>query len=161
MRDITRLLAIIKGNALLNYAQREKTEDTITANLEDVQVGFKLYNTISDANELGLPPEIYNIYTKLLPEIEEAEDGITKRDFQKLYFKEFHKLIGSKKATEILKLLDTAGLLCEIPDPNDRRLLRYIPQRVEVSKESNKNNLKNNNNSLLNYDNSTPTPEGI
>ena len=137
-RDIGRLLTIIKGAALLNFYDRNPVKDPIdgstkiTATMDDVMTGFKYYSAVAAANELGIPPEIYEVYKNLLPTINEQENGVTRKDFQKLYFQFYHKLLGSKKAIETLKLLDVAGLLTEIPDPNDRRVLRYIPQGVGV-----------------------------
>jgi len=131
-RDITRLLAIIKGHALLNYMHRERIGDSIFVNLEDVEVGFMLYSSVSEANELGLSPELYVIYQKLEPSIKDSENGITKKDFQKLYHREFHKPIGGKATDSILKMFESVGLLIEQPDPNDRRVMRYIPPEVST-----------------------------
>ena len=125
-RDISRLLSVIKGHALLNYAHREKTEDSITANLEDVQAGFRLYNSVSEANELGLSPELFNIYRKLKKYLEDSENGITRKDFQKHYFFEFHKTVGREAVSNILKAWENVGLIVEQPDPIDRRMLRYV-----------------------------------
>jgi hypothetical protein len=125
-RDISRLHAIIKGHALLNYMHRERVEDSIFVNLEDVEVGFRLYSSVSEANELGLSPELYTIYQKLKSHIEDSENGIARRDFQKLYYQEFHKIVGQDSANNILKVWASVGLITEQPDPNDRRVLRYM-----------------------------------
>jgi hypothetical protein len=125
-RDISRLLAIIKGHALMNHMHRERIQDSIIANQADVEVGFRLYSSVGEANELGLSPELFNIYQKLKKHIEDSENGITRKDFQKFFFKEFHKTIGQKAATSILEAWANVGLVIEQPDPNDRRYLRYI-----------------------------------
>lgn len=125
-RDISRLISIIKGHALLNFMHRERADDTIIASLEDVEVGFRLYNSVSEANEKGLSPEIYNIYQKLRKYIEDSENGITRKDFQKFYFQEFHKTIGRDSVSNILKTWENVGLILEQPDPIDRRFLRYV-----------------------------------
>ena len=122
-RDISRLLALIKAHALLNFMHKERVNDSIIAEMEDVEAGFKLYYSISEANELGLSPEIWNIYKKIEPHI--SEEGITRKDFQKIYFQEFHKPIGPKRASEILSVLCSCGLLLEDIDPEDRRRKRY------------------------------------
>jgi hypothetical protein len=135
-RDISRLMSIIKGHALLNYRKRERIADSIIANLEDVEAGFRLYNSVSEANELGLSPELYNIYEKLKKYIEDSVIGITRKDFQKFYFKELHKTLGQKSATSILEAWANVGLVIEQPDPNDRRYLRYIlPDRGDTSSD--------------------------
>jgi len=125
-RDISRLLAIIKGHALLNLMHRSRLQDAIIVNHEDVEAGFSLYYQISEANELGLPPEIYEVFTKLKPHLEERESGITRKEFQSFYFRQYFKVIGRERATDILKALDTVGLIVEQPDPLDRRIMRYV-----------------------------------
>jgi hypothetical protein len=136
-RDISRLLAIIKAHALLNYSHRERIEDSIFVSFEDVQVGFRLYSSVSEANELGLSPELYSIYQKLRPHMDATENGITMKDFQKLYYQEFHKIIGGKTAKAILEPLVSVGLIIEQPDPVDKRFLRYIPSDMGVCNEVN------------------------
>jgi hypothetical protein len=131
-RDISKLLSIIKGHALLNYATREKLEDpetkdtSIIANLEDVEVGFRLYNSVSEANELGLSPELFDIYKKMKPHIQESVNGLTRKELQKFYFQEFHKNIGREGLGNVLKAWENVGLVTEIPDPVDKRFLRYV-----------------------------------
>jgi hypothetical protein len=125
-RDISRLLSIIKGHALLNYMHRKRVQDSIIANLEDVEAGFSLYSSISEANELGLSPELFNVYRKLKPHIQNSENGITRKEFQKLYFQEFHKTIGRESVGNVLKAWENVGLIVEQPDPIDKRFLRYV-----------------------------------
>jgi hypothetical protein len=122
-RDISRLLAIIKGHALLNYMNRERVADSIVVNGEDVEAGFKLYYGISEANELGLSPELYDVFQRIKSDITKL--GITINDFQKLYYNEFHKPLGSKRSTEILDILSVTGLLIEKADPSDKRVKRF------------------------------------
>jgi len=123
-RDIGRLLALVKAYALLNYGQRKRVEDAIIVNEEDVQVGFNLYEEISTANELGLSPEVYNIYVKLKEQIQ--DEGITRKELQTLYYKTFHRTIGKKRLKEILEILQSVGLIMEEPDPNDRRRSLFL-----------------------------------
>ncbi len=123
-RDITRLLALIKAHALLNFMHRKREGETIIVEDEDVMAGFQLYKGVAEANELGLSPELYEIYQKIKPYI--GSEGITRLDFQKAYFREFHKPVGYDYAGLILKTLVGAGLLYEEPDPNDKRKTRYM-----------------------------------
>jgi len=132
-RDISRLLAIIKGHALLNYMHRQRVEDTIIVNEEDVLEGFKLYYQVSEANELGLSPEIWNVYQKTKTHID--QNGITIQDFQTIYYREFHKPLGYEQARKILKLLTSVGLLTEDRDPKDQRKPRYFLFEVGVNNE--------------------------
>jgi hypothetical protein len=135
-RDISRLLAIMKGYALLNHKDHEKIDDHIIITLEDVEAGFKLYYAVSEANEYGLSPEIYRIYQKLKLFLEDKENGTTRKEFQAWYYKTFFKIIGRDRATDILKILDSVGLIIEQPDPVDRKLLRYVLPDMGTTSES-------------------------
>jgi len=103
---------------------RKRIEDSIEVDREDVEVGFELYYTVAEANEMGVSPELYNIFQKLRPQID--ENGISLNEFQAAYFKEFHKQIGYDHARKTLKTLSSVGLLMENLDPNDRRIVRYF-----------------------------------
>lgn len=124
-RDIGRLLALIKAHALLNLWHRERIDDAVLVTEQDVEEGFNLYGQVSKANELGLPPEIFNVYTTLQPKIPEA--GVTQKEFQGLYYRTFGRTIGKKRLAETVGLLESVGLLSEEPDPSDRRRKLLLP----------------------------------
>ncbi len=155
-RDITRLLSMIKAHALLNVYQRERPiEHSILANKIDIEEGFRLYEEFSVANELGLPPEVYNIFEKLKPQI--PENGVTKRQFATKYYQVFNRTIGKKRLNQILDLLLTVGLLNEEQDPEDRRQKRYTVTCQKIFSSETLNNDKNSpeNDEKLN------TPQGV
>lgn len=133
-RDVSRLLSIIKGLALLNYMHRVRIGDSISANMEDVDAGFKLYDKVSEANELGLSPGVYNIFR----EIKEGLDakGITISDFQGIYYRRFHKRLGYEDSRRILKTMASVGLLAEISDLTDKRIRRYTLLDLGVTTEA-------------------------
>lgn len=152
-RDISRLLAMIKAHALLNAFQREHPlENTILANETDMKEGFMLYEEFSAANELGLPPEVYNVFEMLKDQI--PENGVTKREFSAKYYETFHRTVGNKHLDQILNLLLAVGLLTEEQDPSDKRRNLYIvtPQGVF---NSNNNKDDSGNNKKIN------TPQGV
>jgi len=121
-------------------------------NDEDVTEGFKLYEEISAANELGLPPEVYNIYTKLKDQI--PDEGSTRKELQTTHYQIFHRAVGKKRLDQVLSLLETVGLLTEEPDPNDRRQKRFLltPRGVYISSMENQH---------LNNVEKINTPEGV
>jgi len=125
LRDISRLLALIKAFALLNYAHRQRIGDAIVVNAEDVEVGFQLYEAISEPNELGISPEQYEIFKAMQNEDKEG-NGFTILEFQRLYLKTFHRPLGYERAKTILKDLCGAGLLAEVPNEKDRRQNKYV-----------------------------------
>lgn len=165
MRDINKLMGLIKGFTRLNFQHRERrpsideSGEIATATREDVMLGFKYYGEICIANELGIPPETYETYQ--IFEKEMSDEGLTRKDICKIYYEKYHKFLGKNKFKQIVDTLESSGLWTEIPDPADRRVIRYISQGVGVIPESNDNNLEFNDNSLLKYDLRTPTPEGI
>jgi hypothetical protein len=126
-RDVSRLLSLIKAHALLNLFSRQRTPDqhSIIATTEDIEEGFNLYQNISEANELGIPPEVHEIYLRIFRDMEE---GLTRKDLASKYYAEFHKPLSSKRQDEILRLLNSVGLIREDPDPSDRRRLLVYPQ---------------------------------
>jgi hypothetical protein len=140
-RDISRLLALIKGYALLNFHQRNPVENkedgtnTITATLEDVEVGFKYYSTVSEANELGIPPEVYEVYLTFKQDMEVNKEGFTQKEFQIMYFRKYRKVLGRDKAADFIKTLEVSGLLQEQPNPNDKRSLNYVCAGVGCTQE--------------------------
>ena len=127
-RDISRLLALIKAHALLNFMHRKRVNDSIIVEREDVEAGFQLYYGIAESNEIGLSPEIYNIYQKIKPHI--PNEGIIRNDFQKIYFSIFHKPLGQKRCQEILDILTSCGLLIEDIDQDKRRKRYYLAEKI-------------------------------
>ncbi len=124
-RDITRLLALVKAHALLNLWGRQHVDDAIIVNEEDVLEGFRLYNEISTANELGLPPEVYSVFLEIKERIPGA--GATKKELQALYYQTFHRTIGTKRLDEVLGLLESVGLFAKDVDPTDKRRMLFSP----------------------------------
>jgi ribose 5-phosphate isomerase RpiB len=129
-RDIGRLLALIKSHALLNFKLRENVHNCIEVTLEDVDAGFMLYEKVSEANELGLSPELFEILEKLKPYIKEYTKenflGITIVDYQNFYEQSFYRKLNYDVARETLKTFVSLGLMKEDVDPGDRRTKRYL-----------------------------------
>lgn len=126
-RDFPRLVALAKGHALLNIANRQITDHNLIAKSADVENALNIYNQVSAANELGLPPAVYEIYEKVLKPRINAGVGITRAEFAKFYFEEYYQPLGYKRINETLTLLEAVGLIHEEPDPDDkRRKLIYL-----------------------------------
>lgn len=152
-RDISRLMALIKSHALLNCFTRDHPiEQTILVNQTDMEEGFRLYEQFSTANELGLPPEAYNIFEKLKDHI--PDDGVTKREFSALYYNEFRRTVGKKRLDQILDLLLTVGLFTEEQDKEDKRQKKYLVTGRGVY-------ISGNNEAKKGKDGKINTPEGV
>ena len=91
-RDVKRLLSLIKSFALINLWWRERDGNTVTANDEDIEHAFALWDRISVSQELNIPPYVYELYTKVfIPAFEEknaptafgsfdTKDGVTRAE---------------------------------------------------------------------------------
>src|SRR5207245_796412 len=66
-RDLDRLLSLVKAAALLSWRTRESTGDgRVKAVQVDVDEAFSIYKEIAEANELGLAPQIFEIYKQVI-----------------------------------------------------------------------------------------------
>ena len=146
-RDIGRLISLIKSLALLNLWFRERDGSTIIANNEDIEEAFRIWETISESQELNLPPYIYQLYQEIiLPAWEEKnnefengikEVGLTRQDIIQKHHQVYGRFIADwQLRQQIIPTLETAGLIIQEPDPNDRRkILIYPTNPLTISKE--------------------------
>jgi hypothetical protein len=69
--------------------------------------------------------------------------GVTRKEFQALYYQAFRRTLGKKRLGEILDLLQSVGLLVEEPDPGDLRQKRILlPTGAGVFNSDKKNDGK-------------------
>jgi 5S rRNA maturation endonuclease (ribonuclease M5) len=141
-RDIGRLISLIKSFALLNLWFRDKDGSTIVANEDDIEEAFKIWETISESQELNLPPYIYQLYQEvILPAWNEknktraegfeeitGELGLTRQDIIKKHYEVYGRFIPDwQLRQQILPMLETAGLITQERDPNDKRKMLIYP----------------------------------
>lgn len=122
LRDLPRLISLIKFHALLNVFNRERIdEETILAKEEDIEAGFRLYSMTAESNELGLSPEIYRIFKEVIQPI--CKDiGVTRREILIQYHRVYHRPLNPRRLRdEILPALEAAGLIRQESNPNDQR----------------------------------------
>lgn len=131
-RDIGRLISLIKAFALLNLWFRKREEAVIIANDDDINEAIQIWEKISESQEYNLPPYIYDLYQEIfLPAWEEKnfevlEDekkkGINKNEILKKHFDTYGKMLPDwQLRQQIIPMLDTAGLITQEKDPDDRR----------------------------------------
>jgi hypothetical protein len=138
-RDLPRILALIKAHALLNFLHRESPQHgTIVANDQDIEAGFWLYSLIARSNELGLSPQVYEIYESVVNPHLSSDQGLRKEEISQFYFEKYGRPLGWKRLElEILPALAASGLICLGPDPNDRRrILVYPPNAGQISQRN-------------------------
>jgi len=140
-RDVKRLICIVKIFALLNLWWRERSESTITANEEDIDAAFKIWDEISVSQELNLPPYIYNLFQEVIlkawhnknegrsAEFAEAipTQGLSRQEILQKHYEVYGRMLDTiQLRQQILPMLETAGLITQEPDQKDmRRMLVY------------------------------------
>ena len=144
-RDIKRLLSLIKAIALLNVWWRERNGSTITANDDDINEAFKLWDKIAVSQELNLPPYIYNLYKEVILPAWEIKNsgrneafeeltgkvGISRQEVLEKHFAVYGRMLdGHQLRQQILPMLETAGLIVQEQDPHDKRKMMIFPSSL-------------------------------
>lgn len=117
MRDFVRLISLIKYWAIFNYWNRDidklpSGEKIIYANESDEIAGFSLYDNICDANEMGISPEVYQIYKLVLEKYDTDGFGLTKEQISANYLMEFHRPLSQRRLNKyIIPSLMASGLI--------------------------------------------------
>ncbi len=138
-RDIGRIISIIKSSALLNLWFRERNGSTIIANEDDIEDAFKIWEAISESQELNLPPFIFNLYKEVILPIWDGKNqitgtgvinevGLTRQDIiQKNYQINGRLMPDWQLRLHILPMLENAGLIKQETDPSDKRKTLIYP----------------------------------
>jgi hypothetical protein len=127
-RDFPRLIALVKAWALFNFANRKHLQTpegtSIEATETDLMNAYALYREISESNELGLPPEIYELWTKVIrPTIQaNPEHFATRQEISQTYFKQQRRILPKHQLKDALETLEACGLIFQLPHPQDKRL---------------------------------------
>ena len=155
-RDIGRLISLIKSFALLNLWFRKKDGSVIIANDDDIEEAFKIWDAISESQELNLPPYTYHLYhevilsawndknkdrSKKFKEIT-GELGLSRQDIIQKHYRVYGRFIADwQLRQQIIPMLETAGLIIQEDDPNDKRKkLIYPTASLAISKKEKENN---------------------
>jgi len=155
MRDIKRLISLIKSFALINLWWREQNGTTITANEDDIEQAFKIWNAISVSQELNLPPYIYNLYQEVilkawsdkngnrsgeLAEIVGAM-GLSRQEILQKHYEVYGRMLDTNQLRQqILPMLETAGLIVQEADQNDKRKILVYPTALTAKSSDEENN---------------------
>ncbi len=129
-RDIGRIMAITKAFALLNLWFREKNGLTIIANKDDIKEAFKVWNAISDSQELNLPPFVYKIYKEvILPAwIAKNKIGLTRKEITQEHLRVYGRILADWIVRQqIIPMLENSGLITQEQDSNDKRKILIYP----------------------------------
>jgi len=115
---------------LCSIVSIRKDETTArSSQLTTTEAGFRLYSLIAKPNELGLSPQVYEIYETVIKPILDNDDGLSRREIIEAYRQTYGRPLARKKLEEdILPSLESAGLIVQEPDPNDRRKMLVYPR---------------------------------
>jgi len=134
-RDFPRILSLIKAHALLNFAHRARLEGNdraIIATEEDQEAAFNLYSRIAESNELGLAPEIYELFTQVLKPLLREQQLVTRQQLLNRYYQHYGRFLNEQRLRkEILPPLEAKGLILQEPDPSDKRRMLITLSRME------------------------------
>lgn len=138
-RDIKRLTSLIKSSALINLWWRDKTGTTITANDQDIEQAFKIWESISVSQELNLPPYIYKIYQEIILKAWNEKNGdtgllgLSRQEILQKHFDVYGRMMDTNQLRQqILPMLETAGLIVQEADEKDRRKLLIYPTSLHI-----------------------------
>ncbi|MFQ5861489.1 MAG: DUF3854 domain-containing protein [Candidatus Brocadiales bacterium] len=141
-RDIKRLISLIKSFALLNFWHRKRNGSIITANEEDVEEAFKIWEEISTSQELNLSPYVYNLFQEvILPAWKEKNEeknsefgggvgqfGLSRQEILERHFEVYGRMLDTiQLRQQILPMLEVAGLITQEQDPSDKRKTLVYP----------------------------------
>lgn len=137
-RDIARIISLIKVLALLNLWFRDKDDEAIIANDDDIKEAFEIWDGISESQELNLPPYVLNLYKDVIvPAHKEANRGLTRPEITKKHFDVYGRLLPDWQLRQwIIPTLETSGLITQEPDPMDKRKILVFPTgQLTISNE--------------------------
>lgn len=155
-RDIKRLTSIIKSFALINLWWREGNGATITANEDDIEQAFKIWNAISVSQELNLPPYIYNLYQEVILKAwneknvninedsvgETGRIGLSRQELLRKHFEVYGRMLDTNQLRQqILPMLEIAGLIVQEADVNDKRKILIYPTELSTAYFGQRNNV--------------------
>lgn len=154
-RDIKRLSSLIKSFALLNLWWRDRDGSTITANEDDIEQAFRIWDEISVSQELNLPPYIYNLYREVIMQAWQDKNasqnqeimkitgtaGLSRQEILQRHFEVYGRMLDNNQLRQqILPMLETAGLISQEADKNDKRKILVYPTVLTIKSTSEKNN---------------------
>lgn len=147
-RDIGKVLSLIKAFALLNLWFREREGSVILANEQDIEEAFKIWDLISESQELNLPPYVFNLFKDVILTAyrdRNGEDGIIKiglsrQDIMNKHYELKGRFLPDwQLRQQIIPALEMSGLIAQEPDQNDKRKMLIFPNQHFIT-ITNKNN---------------------
>lgn len=150
-RDIGRILNLVKVFALLNIWNKKQIDGIVYADESDVEEAFKLWDTISESQELNLPPYVYNLFNDVIvAKCKEKNKnnseyssggklGLTRQEIMQKHFAAYGRFLPDWQLRQhIIPMLETAGLIIQEADTGDKRkILIYPTTLLTISEDQN------------------------
>lgn len=145
-RDIGRIISLVKVFALLNLWFRKRNGMIITANEDDIQEAFKVWDAISESQELGLPPFVYNLYKDVIVAAYKDKNGeegtvkigLARQDIVQKHYEVYGRFLPTwQLKDQIVPLLEASGLITQDQDPTDKRKVLIYPTLLSTSQPQN------------------------
>lgn len=147
-RDISRIINLVKIFALVNLWNRERDNNTLVTNDDDILEAFKIWDAISESQELNLPPYVFNLYKDVVlvafeeknrESVSGVKIGLTRNEIMQKHFSIYNRYLPDWQLRQhIIPLLETSGLVTQEPDENDKRkILIYPSTSLTVSPDEN------------------------
>jgi hypothetical protein len=148
-RDIGRLISLVKMFALLNLWFRDRKDNIVIANADDIKEAVQIWDKISESQEYNLPPFVYDLFREVIltawqdKNKENAGDikiGISRMDIFKKHYEVYGRPIPDwLLRQQIIPMLETTGLINQEADPNDKRKMLIYPT-AQLTMSDDKNN---------------------
>lgn len=144
-RDIKRLLSLVKSFALLNLWNRERDENTIIANDDDIENGMQLWKQISPSQELNIPPFLLDFHHSVILDLWEQKKSALKKGqspkgLERAELLDHHYKVLNRPLklydlrTKYLPMLEMADLISQKADEHDARKTLVYPSSKHTEK---------------------------
>ncbi|OGY69136.1 MAG: hypothetical protein A2586_01945 [Candidatus Harrisonbacteria bacterium RIFOXYD1_FULL_40_9] len=141
MRDIKKLISLIKAIALLNLFQRKRDEaNNVIAEEKDFNEALKLWDKISEAQDLNIPPYILKVFNdvvmalykeRLQSRVSEDPVGLTRNEVLKKHHEVFNRPLSAiLLRQQFIPMWEAAGLMYQEPDSNNQRQMLIYPSQT-------------------------------
>jgi len=107
------------------------------ANDDDIKEAFKIWISISESQELNLPPYVLNLYKDvILGAYSAVKRGLSRQEIMKKHFEVYGRFLPDWQLRQwIIPMLETSGLITQEADSFDKRKILISPTS-EINSES-------------------------
>jgi hypothetical protein len=123
---------------------REKRGNVIISNGDDLKNAFEIWESISESQELNLPPYVLNLFKDVIVAAYEIkQQGLSRQDIMTKHFEVYGRFIPDWQLRQwIIPMLETSGLISQEPDQTDKRKILIVPTNQSLATVENNSELK-------------------